>query len=374
MNVQSLIYIYLAICLCMIVYNLVCILVFKHRDRNSRRRDNSFEKKVKNQILCVEQGQWLTEKDIKYIIRKCSNVWNLAALDEVITELDADHHLAADSYIQAIWSVFSYLAVKMPDKDDIQQAHFSYIVCKYKIVYKAPTPIITDCMFQMILSENLYVRENALKVIYSMGDPDLVTDALFQVFQEGYFHHEKLLVEGLLSFSGDREELMRKLMKKRPECSLSLQLIILNFVRFGSNQFADEMYEILKNEKENDELRFSALRYFGKYPDERAYPQICNFAEMRKARRWEYGAISATVLASYPREHTIRILKQCLSDYNWFVRANAAESLEKFNLGYIELSDILDSRDRYAREILQYRMELRLHNEEAKKKKEAAAV
>ena len=64
------------------------------------------------------------------------------------------------------------------------------------------------------------------------------------------------------------------------------------------------------------------------------------------------------------------MLKKDLGSANWYIRFNAAKSLETFHLTYLELSDVMDGNDRYAREILQYRMDLA----NSRKEQEAAAV
>ena len=119
-----------------------------------------------------------------------------------------------------------------------------------------------------------------------------------------------------------------------------------------------EFLQILADGSRDDELRFSSIRYFGKYPCESAFPLLIDFAQRPQNQRWEYAAISVTSLASYPGERTIEVLKKALNSSNWYVRFNAAKSLETFHLTYLELSDVMESNDRYAREILQYQMDL----------------
>ena len=75
-------------------------------------------------------------------------------------------------------------------------------------------------------------------------------------------------------------------------------------------------------------------------------------------QRWEYAAIAGTALASYPGERTVEVMKKALTSSNWYIRFNAAKSLESFQLTYLELSDVIESNDRYAREIMQYQVDL----------------
>lgn len=55
----------------------------------------------------------------------------------------------------------------------------------------------------------------------------------------------------------------------------------------------------------------------------------------------------------------MQVLKRLLSSRNWYVRLNAAKSLEDLGLGYVELIDIFEGGDRYASEILRYCMDMK---------------
>jgi len=81
---------------------------------------------------------------------------------------------------------------------------------------------------------------------------------------------------------------------------------------------------------------------------------------------WEYKAIAATALAKYKSQQVIDVLKEALKSDNWYIRFNASESLVAQNIGYMELIDIYNGTDRYAREILEYKMETSRLKKQAK--------
>ena len=127
------------------------------------------------------------------------------------------------------------------------------------------------------------------------------------------------------------------------------------------------MIEILTNEKTNNELRFSAIRYFEKFPIKEAESSIWEIAENLKGRTWEYQAIASSALKSYPGDVTFRILVNNLSSANWHIRQNSAISLEKLGYTYHDLISVFDGNDRYAREIMRYRLDRRNAEKEAVK-------
>ena len=56
-----------------------------------------------------------------------------------------------------------------------------------------------------------------------------------------------------------------------------------------------------------------------------------------------------------------------LSSSNWHIRQNSAISLEKLGYTYQDLISVFDGDDRYAREIMRYRLDKRNAESEAMK-------
>ena len=141
------------------------------------------------------------------------------------------------------------------------------------------------------------------------------------------------------------------------------QVVILDYIRFCAPGHQDRLLAILKDETRSPELRFSCIRYFGKYHDDNAYPILLEMAGDTGNLRWEYPAIACTALANYPGERTIETLKRALHVSNWYVRYNAAESLSKLGAGYVDLIEVIDGNDRYAREILQFQLDMKYNQQ-----------
>ena len=107
--------------------------------------------------------------------------------------------------------------------------------------------------------------------------------------------------------------------------------------------------------------------YFEKFPNTDAKQIIRAFAENKENRIWEYQAIASSALKSYPGDVTFRILAHNLSSSNWHIRQNSAISLEKLGYTYHDLISVFDGDDRYAREIMRYRLDRRCAESEAMK-------
>ena len=69
--------------------------------------------------------------------------------------------------------------------------------------------------------------------------------------------------------------------------------------------------------------------------------------------------VSLTALRNYPGEDTLALLRKNLKSPNWYIRYNAAESLNALGVDYGEFVDIFDGKDRFSREILQFQFDRR---------------
>lgn len=370
MNVETLIYAYLAICLAMIVFNCACIFVFRRRDRMLKRRSARLADEIEGQLHLTQGGGPVSEEHLTYLCRKLRRIGNLMAFDETMEELLLEDPEGAWTYMEKIRPVFTWVAVENHYKDSMQLAYFAYVIRKYRILTGKATPLIVELMMKLLEEPSLYCRENALQAIYSTGDYKYVLHAIQQVDESGRFHHEKLLTDGLLTFAGDHQQLAHALWERFETFSTAMQVVILDYIRFSGTVLNDEIFHLLSDEDRDDEVRFACIRYFWKHADERAYPILLAFLEHPGSHRWEYAAIAATALASYPGERTVLALKRAMNNSSWYIRFNASKTLESFHLTYQELGDVMDGRDRYAREILQYQMDV----QQAKEDREVALV
>jgi hypothetical protein len=205
--------------------------------------------------------------------------------------------------------------------------------------------------------------ENVLRAIYTIGDEKLTVQALKIVDKRDVYFHPKIVSDGLLAYKGNEMVLQTTLLKELSRFSVQMQVNILNYLRFASGDHCEKIYELLLDERVDEEVRFSCIRYFGKHRYNKAYFVLVDFAEGVEGKRVEYCLISLTALRNYPGADTVALLKKNLHSSNWFVRYNAAESLTALGVDYEEMIDIFDGSDRYSREILQFQFDRRYARE-----------
>ncbi len=352
MKVEILIYAYLAVCVAMIIFNIVCIFVFRKKDKNIEKRSIDFTESIEEQL----DKETVDEAHKKFLRKKLKKINHMMAFDESLEKFYAISPQKVRKYIVNLSSVFVYLTFKYSEKNKIQAAYFPYIIKKYNVFKGASISIVVDSLIELVKEPNLYCRENALQALYSIGDADSVIKALKILDKNDGFHHTKMITDGLLAFAGEREIFDKKLWQLFDEFSVSLKLSILDYFRFSSDRHKEKMMHIMQNTKVNQELRFSAIRYFARYYYEPAFPVLCDFVN-ENCPLWEYKAIAATALGNYPSGKTETILKELLCDKNWYVRYNASDSLERLGVKYEDMVDVFEGGDRYASEMLRYRFD-----------------
>ncbi len=352
MKVEILVYVYLAICTAMIGFNVVCIFLFSHNDREREESRLYYIDLIKEQF----GKETLDERHRLMMLKRLTRVRELTAFDKSLEILYKEYPDEVHAYLRKMEFVFIALANRYSRRNELQMAYFPYVISRYRLFEGEDLPQINRIMVDLLERPSVYCRENALNAFYSMGISENVADALKIVDTSGFYHNKKLLTDGLMSFVGDRKELNELLWARLQDYSSNMQQAILDYIRFSSGDFQERMLGLLREEHDS-EMHFCAIRYLGRYPYAPAYEQLMQYAEHEDEMHWEYTSITCFALASYPGERTVEVLKKNLSSRNWYVRLNASQALESLGLEYADFIDIFEGNDRYAGEMMRYRFD-----------------
>ncbi len=359
MNIEVMIYVYGAVCVSMIMFNFVYNMMLKWSVPRMKRRREKFERMVMLQLSEIRRSGEIDPRHAAVLRRKLCHVNDLMAFHMVINEGDAGKSELAETYLRQIRPAILYLALVYRDKANDKAGYFTYFLSNYTAGRQMPVDSLQDILLEYVRKENLYCRFNALKVLYHMANPEYVVRAIKIADDGNVFMHNKLITEGLLSYSGDHGQLISQLWSEFSGFSNHMKLAILNYIRFCSGDYKEEMYAIMTDRAENIELRLSAIRYLGKYYYGPARDDLIGFVLDGDMSRWEYATVAASSLASYPGQEVVDALKEALHSGNWYVRYSASQSLEHHNVDYSDILDITAGNDRYAREMMMYRLESR---------------
>lgn len=369
MSVEILIYTYLAVCTGMIAFNIVTVLLSRKKRVRSFCKSIRLELRIAAEIDRLAQTGEVSAKHLRDIERRLRRVKGMVSFDAAMERLclrKPEEQICA--YLRALDGVFIAVAEDYCSRSELEAAYFPYIIRKYRLLGGRDDRAMEEMLLALLRGPSLYCRENTMQAIYTAGDPALVVQALRMLDTSGHYFNGKLLTDGLLRYQGDRKALGEALWAAFDELQPWLQVALLNYFRFSSGDYQAQMRAILNDTTRDDELRFSCLRYFGRYPYAPARDDLLRYAAPASGVRWEYAAIASTVLASYPGSDTAALLERNLYDPNWYIRFNASKSLEQLGYGYRDLIHVIEGSDRYASEILRYRFDVR----ELEQRREAA--
>lgn len=359
MFVQILIYVYLGICAGMILFNIVTALLSQRREHRSFRDGIRLELTVERELDHLALTGEVNEEHLRYMERRLRRVNGMAAFDAALECLCVRRPELTRSYLTALNGVMIALAEDYCRREEIEAAYFPYIIRKYRLLGGADDAPLKEVLLELLHEPSIYCRENAMQALYTSGDAQIIVRALRIIDASSLYYHSKLLSDGLLNYTGDTWELADALWEAFDAFQPWMQVTLLNYFRFSSGAYCEKIHALLNDPAQDDEVRFSCLRYLGHYPYPPAYADLLRYATPSENARWEYAAIASSVLASYPGAETAAVLERNLYHPNWYIRFNASKSLEQLGFGYRDLIDVIEGHDRYASEILRYRFDVR---------------
>ena len=361
MGAEVLLYGYGLVCVSMLGFNLLYGLHLRSDDRRMMRRTGRLRRQVEKQMERLRAAPDGTSHPLQvshltWMRRRLSHINELLAFDRLLEELDPETEVY-EAYIRQFQPVFLYLATVYLRRENTQAAYYCYFLTKYKFRRHMEMDQLQQIVLSYLKKDSLYCKINALRALCSFGSPSILIDALTELGGGAEPQlHGKVVTEALLSYTGDAQGLIGLLWQRMERFSVPIQRAVLDYIRFQSGDNCGRVLEILEDPRRDKELRLAAILYFGKYLYPPARAQLLEFLQDRDPTRWEYAAISAASLAGYKGQDVVDALMSAMSSPNWYIRSNASASLEAHGLAYEEMLRVLSGDDRYAREILLYRM------------------
>lgn len=352
---EMLLYGYGTVSVCMLIFNILYLFFENRRDRRIEKKSKHFAEKIGAQMGRMRDGKELDRRYIRRLRRKLARVNYLLAFEKALNAPEVNEDSAAlENFQRTIRAVVLDLAAVYVKRDSVEAAYFAYFVSRHSAAVCAED--MQEMMLEYVKKNNLYCRVNAMQALYAFGAPETIVRAVSLMSRLGTSFNEKILTDGLLTYAGDHAALIEGLLGCLDKLTPSFRLAVLNYVRFKSGDYCEKMYDILTDPASNKEMRLAAIRYFGKYAYEPARRILLGYVADKDPGDWEYAAISASCLAAYSGREVVDALMEAMHSSNWYVRLNASVSLESYDLDYVDLIEVAGGRDRYAREMMMYRL------------------
>ena len=336
MKIEWLIAFYLFISVMMIAFNFGYLAYEKLHAKRFDARTKRLAELLGDEI--ERNAAFPTEEHKRTLERAMRRMAGMESFDLTMGHLLEQDPAKSERYLHGIATVFDHLTYHFAKKDDLHCAYFAYIVKRW-------------------------YRERPAG--------NTVEQALLRY---GEFHSPKLITEAALAFAGEATELEAELKERVGRFSPHTVAALVNYLRMAGLGDPDVILALMRDEREDLEVRLACIRYFMRRHWPAAEADLLKLASDNDPARWEYRAIAATALSNYPGMEAVEALKGCLSSPSWFVRNNAAKTLYDYGLALDDLADVMNGPDAYARDMLAYHWELKRVEEEERKRKEALPV
>lgn len=364
LKVHYLIYGYLTLCVCMLAFNLFYIGKIKWMNVHNPQK----LKWWKNIMTAVINGDNTMVSRVKIGLR-LTRAQNLLLFREAVQDLvkggESTERVA--QWFQDNCRIFIDLGESYMKKGPIEKSLYAFVVGEYRLcAYKGAGPI-KEYMLLLILEPSIYGRENALFAMYNSGSAELVCRAYRIMNRHEILHSRKMVTDGLVSFVGDKQSLAEELWATWEEFNPHYQVAFIDFMRMATDSFGERLLPLLSSDV-LPEVKFAILRYYRRYHNEAAESILQHYVNNWCIDDWEFAAISASALENYPGEKTVKALIRGIESDNWYVRDNASDSLLKI-VDLMQAEEImLQLKDTFGRDMLNYKIEKIKNAREAQRK------
>ncbi len=205
MNVQQMLYIYLVSCLAMIFFN-VAYLFTTRFGGVFRWSILAFRARI---IACWNQE--ITDKDRKFFVYKMHFSTYIILFDEIMKKLVEEDPKKSAAFLKRFGSIIAELLCECGKRSVLRAGSYAYYIRKYPQLKMGRFPDVSEKLIQMLGSDDIYCRENALQALYALGNPHNVVRALRVLNRNPEQHNSMVLSIGLRKFTGSHEQLAAEL-------------------------------------------------------------------------------------------------------------------------------------------------------------------
>ena len=353
-RIDYLIYVYMTLCLCMLAYNLFYLGKNKWMQRRTEKQIQNQARRLQRLLLFPEKTAANVDEKIK---KDLKNTHHLVVLEGTVDVLEQNPLTVKllQAWLPTLKPVFAELIDGTMKKSVMERSYFAYLVTRFRLCGQSRNDPIATAMIQLTAQASIYCRENALGALYQCGSIDHIVKAYRVMGRHEIEHSRKLVTDGLLEFHGDREQLAQALWQNWDEFTPHYQVAFIDFIRMVSGNFRETLFPLLSQTELDREVTFAVMRYFRKYPYRPAGTVLRQTVIDWEKQDWEYAAIAAASLESYPEMETVKALLVGVQSDNWYVRDNAADSLLQLTKPLAILEMIRQLKDSYGRDMLRYK-------------------
>lgn len=354
-EIENIIYWYLFLCVALLLFHLAYVLFSGLRGYRSQRLTERWAAEIGRQLSLLREGFPVEPAHQRRLRRTLRHVEQLISYAEALSCWRGQEPGLVRDYLFANCPAMQELAFAYQGRESMERAYFAYFISKNQPCAGEEYHPLMGALLSYLENSTVYCRHLVLEALCALGNVQAVEKLLASFNENAFFHHHKLLSDALLSFSGDREALAARLWGHCGQWNVNLMTAVIEFISGCSDAYQKPFCALIVSGQAEAELRLAALRYFRRRPYAPMRPILLQLLKSGGSDV-NLAIVAASVLDRYPGQDTVAALKAALSHPNWYVRYNAAGSLVALGQTEASLKDILEGPDRFAREILAYRL------------------
>ena len=355
---RGIIYIYVSlgffayIILCSILYISFTGYINKKYSKKVKTLKETFGKEVLETLISIKENGIGEEENLEYIRRKINNKVYGQVFDETIIEFNQsdENYKVTTMLMESFPDYISKLIRNFNKESKFKRINTVYILGQYGVNEE----YINEFLIERLHSESLDMKLNAVTSLALIGDVNYFIKGLSLMSDSGVYLNEKIFVDILDQFNGDKDGLNSILLFNLSKLSVDLRCIVINHLKNYKAEYASKILlsKLMKDDTDKEE-KAGIIKFFEYVKYEKAEKVLIDIA---RGEIWELKALATKALANYYSDNSVEILLDTIVDKNWYVRFNSAMSL----LSYDSLKDIivrvLEKNDRYSTDIMFYAM------------------
>lgn len=338
--------IYMMVCAILLVFDIFFLIVKNVRNQRYYPKVPKFEEAIRKEIKRKENKEDFSDGFLLYLHKKLKNIKFLLALSSVLEE----NPKAKGWFKNAVMDVIA----EYQKKSDYEQAYYAYVVSTFDFTKEELSSQFAYDFLGFLDSKSLYTFCNTMTAIYHFGDFNLLLRAIDKVNERNGFYHEKLFVEGLLGTNVDKKHLAQELMQRYDGYHDATKKCILDFFRTAGCEASDFCMNIIQTNTGDDEIKYAAMRYFFKYPNEASKKYFMGILASVSPVPWVEEMMAIQGLESYDDEKIHNQIRIRITSSNWYIRTHAVAYLKKHGISKQEIGSLVYLKDNYANEALLY--------------------
>ena len=366
--------IYIIVCIALLLFDIVFLLLKNSKNQQLNSKDGVFKDKVTREVQKYLENGRFSENFVRELPKELEKTVHLVSLQNVMEE--------QPDVRDGVRAILYDLIDCYQKKTDYEQAFYTYVISTLDYSQEKPPAEFSGKFLRFLESKSLYTFTNTMEAIYAFGEVHLMMQALDVVNARSGFYHQKLLMDGMLTFKGNFEELNKELLQKFEKYEDHMKECLLDYFRIQNCDAKNLCLKLMSDVQPDSEVKYRAMRYFHKFPCEEARENFLQILRDKTAI-WIRQMLAIQGLQRYDDLEVHEAVKRKVTSREWYVRNNAVAFLHKKGMDRAELKELLLLNDKYANESMLYQYKddakmtafiLNIIEQQKKEKEEAAAL